>query len=133
MNHVTPQTAQLLKDAGFPQPEPALGQMWGFVRFPEGTARHYKTGIICQYDYQRLVIWCGLGEFEWLKPADQTFHPTATDILKEIGEDYTMVSKPTGFFVIYNAGPYHSYAAKNENPAEAAAKAWLLRNESKNP
>lgn len=125
MAHVTEATAAALKAAGFPQPEPAIGQMWGFVRFPEGTARHYKTGIVCQYDYERLVIWCGLGEFEWLKPADQTFHPTATDILAEIGDARWALIKNGDWQIVDLDDVEFDSNTGITNPAEVAANLYL--------
>jgi len=99
MNTVTFETAKRLKEAGFPQPEPEFGQVW---YSPNGAIR---------------VIY--------IKTYDLVFAPSATDILKEIpffGSLSFEVYETRFEFRVWEG---LKLIAKNENPHEAAALAWL--------
>ena len=92
MNTVTFETAKALRDAGFPQPEPAEGQFWWFVRYPDGAA---KKEVLCVY-VKKEYCW------PYIEPLDGgntegrglLFAPTATDILSAL-MDYEKLSLAT--------------------------------------
>ena len=60
-----------------------------------------------------------------LSTEDDIFMPTATDILRELGEDVTL-SYGHGYWL---CGIFCGEDFTHENPAEAAALAWLSKHE----
>lgn len=119
-NHVTPATAQRLKNAGFPQPKFAFGQFWYsqneqvniYVRAarPNIETHHFVGETLTTQHYK----------------ADQVIYaPTATDILRQLGEDVTL-SYGHGYWL---CGIFCGEDFTHENPAEAAALAWLSKHE----
>lgn len=125
---VSYQTGLKLKEAGFPQPQPRWGQTWGYIRFPEGTARHEKTGIVVPYRSDRTLLFIGDGEYESVKPNEQVFCPTVEDILVRLGGQITLSF--TGYWVLEDAGNDSGfYVSEDEEspPAEIAAEMWLRR------
>ena len=102
----TPATARRLKELGFYQPEAAFGQVW--------------------YDAEDNPFLVGnLDSPMWLADA-YTYAPTASDILRELGEDWTMIVAGGGFQIYkhFQDPQYIFPIAANDNPAEACAEAW---------
>lgn len=125
------ETAKRLKEAGFPQPEPKEGQFW--------------YGLIQRQD-EPIYIFLDRGSFHdrygnyHKKEAFEkfgTYAPTATDILRELGSDYSICC--FGAYKIQWEIERHMPELFNilpftwihENPAEAAALAWLDKNKNK--
>ena len=121
-NHVTPQTATRLKQAGFKQPVPASGQVWylddeaAIVLAVHSNGVSYCRGN-CNY-FERTDIFLSLF----------VYAPTAPDILRELGGNYTLsflgkvstctnTSLPAPGLLKMENIYYH------ENPAEACALA----------
>lgn len=133
MNHVTFETARRLKEAGFPQPAPDLGQVWyynggGFLQVVEFD-NEQNMPIIYAFGsayYERRPYWNQL-----------IFACAATDILKELPGYYLirygphdMPNLPMGFaFGCIN--PSRNTSWNDDNPAEACALAWLAIHEKK--
>lgn len=131
MQHVTAQTATALRDAGFPQPEFATGQIWynlyGAASFigrkdcdSQGNTTFFCTSLRTgTTDEIRLIKDVAI------------FAPTAADILRELGDGATIVYHqdvtPDGMpaFQVWADG---YMKAINKSPAEACAKAWLAKN-----
>lgn len=126
-NHVTPGTARRLRDAGFPQPEFATGQIW-YNQFGSATFIGRKD---CD-NHGNTTFFCTsllTGRTEEMRPIkeDAIFDPTATDILKDLGLGYGLyVSESGNAFVCRDLSTIWT----DENPAEACAKAWLDRNKA---
>ena len=131
-NTVSPPTAQRLKAAGFPQPEPESGQVWY-----EGQ-KAYVLGKIKQRQLHGVYLdgecfeACDINAMH-----DDIFAPTATDILRELGNDYVLwfdhSPKMVVFFCAKTGNSIREAGAPfpNANPAEAAALAWLEIHEKK--
>ena len=124
-NAVSFETASRLKAAGFPQPETVQeGQFWYscIVR----KTRERELRYINQFDRTGILPT----EFFACYPY---FAPTATDILAQLGDNYNLTicsqffrveqMKADEYFVI-------NYW-QSDNPAEAAALAWLEIHEKK--
>lgn len=132
MNHVTFETAKRLKAAGFPQPLPKFGQIWYHVSSKRNMAIIRIDGVIMSVgdpanmsDRYPLLNIAPLAE-------SYSFAPAATDILKVTpghmiyftGEGF--VCYRTHHFGDKNRFPENIYS--HENPAEAAAMAWMALN-----
>lgn len=129
------ETANRLKEAGFPQPDFATGQLWynasGALSFigkkepgDDGKTYFFCTSVDTARTERMIPI------------KDGAFYaPTATDILRELGPGHCVG--------LYNVSP-HTFASaeikwlcvfpnqreySGINPAEAAARAWLSINE----
>ena len=116
MNYYTTlETAIDLRDAGFPQPDYQFGQLW-----MTEDGRH-----------DAFVGSKSWGTFkEWIleNKIPVVFAPTATDILRELGGRYTLGSGKRLFLCyLFQNGEIGDYW-RDENPAEACAKAWLEKN-----
>jgi hypothetical protein len=109
MNVVNFQTAKALKEAGFPQPKLFNAFQWSYIdgdiQVPyRATAREKRS-------------------------EDEILAPNATEILKELGYDYSMkyhngMNKWMAW-VEYDNDGWDSW--DHENPAEAAALAFLAK------
>ncbi len=132
-NTVTFETAQRLKNAGFPQPMPEAGQVWyandvnmrvSIVHVSGRAVNHVNQGYMLIYNTP-------IREFK----TDCVFAPTATDILAQMPDGYSLVKFSGNLFVCTNDQLRIVAEFKyvlSDNPAEAAALAWLKLNE-KNP
>lgn len=114
MPTVTPATARLLADAGFPQPAPAPGQWW------------YNK-------YEDLICW-GHTVDSWGEPYEDatTFAPTVGDILRELPDYHIVFSDlypPCGFTCFDKFDTAHNIIVTHDNEHEAAALAWLYLHE----
>ena len=125
MQHTTYETAKAMRDAGFPQPEFATGQIWynqyGAATFigRKDCDNHGNTTFFCTS--------LRTGRTEEMRPTkeDAIFAPTATDILRELGLGYGLyVSESGNTFVCRELSTIWT----DENPAESCAKAWLAKN-----
>lgn len=120
-NIVSFDTAKRLKGAGFPQPKYIE---IGFVYSDEGDLLYLRE---CSFIVRML---CGeIGEISGL-----VFAPTATDILVRL-EECTIYSDIRSSKFICSTGSNSDgiawFSIAHENPAEAAALAWLEINEKK--
>lgn len=139
MQHVTtPETAQRLKDAGFPQPEPKPGQYWckipgywdfyGLISRPhnryEGDfwAVFLPVSLLVPYPDHEAQIQSSLFDDECL-----AYAPTATDILRQLGKGWVFLYDSFRSEFLCSKFPISVY---HENPAEAAALAWLSEHEN---
>lgn len=132
MDITTYQTAKRLKEAGFPQPEFQTGQLWynqhkalSFIGKKEiahnGQVFFFCTSVVTARTEQMIPI--NDGAF---------FAPTATDILREIESVTFYWHAMRGKFSCSGGSNEKLVSwvnAAHENPAEAAASAWLAINE----
>lgn len=122
-NIVTFETAKRLKDAGFPQPEPATGQIWYGPKD--------KTAYLINEVSHKTIYFIALGDYgnEEILEAKHlylfVFAPTATDILREL--QYADLTFRSGKFRV----TLEHIISSHDNPAEAAAVAWLELYEKK--
>ena len=129
-NIVSFETARRLKEAGFKQPEPEFGQVW------LSSAKGYPNIIIGatkqQVNYAALDVYVVYNDLRRDFEMSFVFAPTATDILREIPGHNLAFSTENGwhcFFMDFNGIIYSDF--QSDNPAEAAALAWLAINEKK--
>jgi len=125
-NVVTPETARKLKEAGFKQQKPEVGQIWH---------NEFGSSIVVEANWVlikafRIAGYAKRDDYQ-LKPFldNHVFAPTATDILRQLA-----LAKPDSAFRNYlefdalsnlYCATYEMEETCNENPAEAAALAWL--------
>jgi len=154
-NTVSPPTAQRLKAAGFPQPEPESGQVWyeGQKAYVLGKIKQRQLHV--RVDTPSMAAPNVLGKIKQRQlhgvyldgecfeacdinaMHDDIFAPTATDILRELGNDYVLwfdhSPKMVVFFCAKTGNSIREAGAPfpNANPAEAAALAWLEIHEKK--
>lgn len=123
------ETAVRMKKAGFPQPSPEPGQIWydpDFGPFFVGR-RSYIDGR------DRNIFYPETGKAFDKPEADFTayaFAPTATDILRGLIFHHLrpLMGHRWAIHNYYELGDSVEIST-NENPAEAAAEAWLNMNE----
>jgi len=134
-NHVTFETAQRLKAAGFPQPKFDVGQFWWGDTGKLCIITHggeYRTGFSVLNGLRE--IWTL--EYDTSDPSS-FFAPTAADILAALGCEYVFwydESEKLSMFFVCKTGASYRDAGKpigHINPAEAAAAAWLAIHEKK--
>lgn len=116
MNHVTQNTALELRDAGFPQPEFEIAQFW-YVYFPNQNAWH-----LCPAE--KAFKYFG----EMRKTSDLTdmvYAPTATELLPN---GWYLCRDGSEFGAMNSPCSHYGKRIYNDNPAEAAAAAWLYEN-----
>jgi len=123
-NIVTVDTAKRLKDAGFPQ-KADLFDFWYCVR-------NNMLAICNGVDKYTGVFVYPLQE---LKINEDLFAPTSADILRELGGQFSLTYEEDGLyndvFYIEKTTSYDVIEVEsNENPAEAAALAWLSIHEN---
>lgn len=123
-NIVSFETATRMKEAGFPQPEPEVGQVW-----VEMYGSAFYITEVTKINFSGRYI--GSGSFNnasLFRAESDTFCPTATDILLHM-RDGTIITIMDRKFICYSPDfdfPIDSEATPiHENPAEAAAMAWL--------
>ena len=124
---VTRQTAIRLKNAGFPQPAPAMGQIWydafGVARFVRGRGVAF-TLFNCNTGVVNLLLE---GSTFW---EEAVFAPTVADILPLLPTTYRIGAGGGDFVVWEMVDEDTDYASVfNNNADEAAALAWLDINE----
>lgn len=121
-NTVTFETALALKDAGFPQQNPAPGQFWYdfngrlFIVYHEGGESN---------------CFLSLENGDSFPCVDEgyIFAPTATDILEQLWYKFELSFRINEKWVIREKKSLDDFSREfsvdNTNPHEAAAKAWL--------
>ncbi len=129
-NVVSFETAIALKEAGFPQPEPEAEQFWynpDFGLFVVGPRSH-------GFAYRHISIFYPetgkVYEKEQGKFSDCVFAPDVADILKQLPGWYASLDRTK--WVCVNGYPEKGDKEHiNDNPAEAAAAAWLQTHRKK--
>ncbi len=125
-NHVTPETAKKLKEAGFLQPAPEPGQVWY-----DATGAAHVVGL--RMDGRLHFIALSTGHIRWIsegKEAGFIYAPTASDILRELGELSALLYENNRFIVggLNIHGEFIGGIPQlTDNPAEACAEAWLAQ------
>lgn len=133
MNIVTYKTAKRLKDAGFPQPEPDVLQVWyePYSFMPFVISANNGTDIDGKYLYRR----GGKSHIErrLLVDFDESyiFAPNTIDIFEHIEEWHLFRSKSGYSILCYMEG--NNYLITTKTPAEACAAAWLAIYEKSQP
>jgi len=122
------ETAVKLKEAGFPQPEPKRGQIWWYPDDYNGDVygviitRNTQCPECVHFDGEFGSDTLSRQEFK-----DLAFAPTATDILVDLGYNFSLSVLSDGNWFCDNQAD-ESDAWQHENPAEACALAWLGKN-----
>lgn len=109
MTHITSETARRMKEAGFPQPKKTeKGQYW----FANG----------------ELILFAGCEQVEVrMFEQDMVFAPTATDILAHLpGWNLAFTTVPRWICYWEDIDGNITEFIGHDNPAEAAAEAFLL-------
>lgn len=140
-NITTPETAQLLKDAGFPQPQPTVGQYWckipghwdfyGLISRPHKSEGDFwavflPVGPLVPYPDHEAQIQSSLFDEEYL-----VYAPTATDIMKVLGQQYVLWYDDSPKMQVWVCAKTADLPNETQkpfahiNPANAAAKAFL--------
>lgn len=131
-NTVSFETSSRLKAAGFPQPEPESGQVWyeGDMPYVIGA---FKDGKLSGAYFYGGVFF----EVEQDAMEKDIFAPTATDILPSecfICREISYKTKTGERWVVYDRDTLELLCKgfpETDNPAEAAAAAWLEIHEKK--
>lgn len=117
------ETAKRLKQAGFPQPEPAFGQVWYELHVSRYVISSTNNGISGGWEDGETFEDAPFSSMN----AD-IFAPTATDILKELWFRFELTYAAHGKFFIKEWKDLIDKPAiiqQSDDPAEAAALAWL--------
>ena len=127
MNNVTTfETSQRLKAAGFPQPVPEFGQVW-YVPESEEQYICIKPANLLDRTFAFMKP-NGCGNLFFAK--EIVFAPTATDILRELGFEYSICYATYEFMITKEVKTSNIVFTRNpDNPAEAAALAYLSLHE----
>lgn len=131
MSHVKYETATRLKDAGFPQPKPAPGQLWYKTIFEGGTAQHIAPCVLLDFGGQIVMQaiaprWDYPGNSGFDKKA--VFAPDAADILKLLPSDNRASFMHDAFWVEWDGGILHQTALYGSDLAEVLAERYLKLN-----
>ncbi len=142
-NTVAPETGRKLAAAGFPQPSPAPGQWW---TDGESLVFIFQAWIDEGHNYfvvAQTVAGCRPIIDDYFDARDfrgLVYLPTVGDILNDLGGKYFLCAEDYGFDILIeidariNEGEkFVTYSIKtefstNDNPAEAAALAWISSN-----
>lgn len=125
MNHTTFETSKRLKEAGFPQPEPDFGKIYYDKESEQKIVVIAFDGEYVDCVYQNLT-WVSY----YIKISDLIFAPTATDILREMPEHDLTFWHPQQTYYVEDTR--NGIQWTNNNPADAAALAYLKLNEKDN-
>ena len=131
---VTFETAVKLKEAGFPQPDPKIGQVWYFFQKPrmgilsDGTDG-YEPFVVTHQDIGWRMVRLGKAASGYTLLGDAgVFAPTAAQTLATM-RNGSMVAIMDGKFLCHptdNDDPVDSPATRqSDNMDEACAQAWL--------
>lgn len=115
-----------MKAAGFPQPEPEFGQVWY-----ERNSVYVLGGVIDgelsgTYSYGQTFKACSFDAI-----TGDIFAPTATDILAEMRDGWRLTRVNQDMFICTEKEALWGDDGCKDNPAEAAAIAWLSIHENK--
>jgi hypothetical protein len=129
------ETAKRLKEAGFPQPDLSVGQLWYAEAVYKGGNLEHNPLCIAVETYGDSAIVLRRLTCEHHAPdyggRNEFFCPTATDILKELGRDkiggFAGKTPESLFYVgtVTSGNVVYWTHFCEANPAEAAALAWL--------
>jgi len=121
MNHVSHETAKRLRQAGFLPVNAEFGQMWyddqGSFLIAGLTSSGYSFSRPNEFGKKTNLNGC-------------VFAPTATDILKELQGEWVL-QRWDGEWSVRLDSDDNPQRFNHENPAEAAAMAWLAQNKKK--
>lgn len=122
----TPATSARLKAAGFPQPDPAPGQVWYVHGDTVILSAHPTTPSWLRMFYLS-ARESALKAFDIRKEvfSEHTFAPGVADLLRALPATYVFSRNwiTSKYEVELNGRVFN-----NENPAEALAAAWLSEN-----
>lgn len=122
MNTVNKQTAYALKEAGFPQPIPAFGQVWWRM---DGSMhvvmRKGEFHTITRYIQDDRVC---AGFFNDEAVSEMAFAPNAVDILAEMPEGTLLRKSPVSFEAYWDGYAHHN------SPHDAMAARYLAMNKA---
>jgi len=121
INHVTPETADRLKAAGFPQPVPEFGQVW-YEPKSERELICIKPANLVDRTFS-FMYPSGTGTL--FNAKDIVFAPNATDILRELGEAYSLKFSANEYAIYYFDSDGRNYENSHANPHELCALEWL--------
>lgn len=122
---VTFDTAQRLKEAGFPQPEPGDGQVW-YDRYENLGVLSLLHGAPGARPEISVLLFGDSDTFSLFDMDGFVFAPMATDIMHHLpGHAMTIEGE---LWVIFDIETGDYISDWHENPAEAAAQAWLHKN-----
>ena len=129
------ETAVRLKEAGFPQASPEVGQFWYNEDKDLGVLGNC---ISATFDF----TWCSVGDNydghdDHYENTDSilkeyVFVPTATDIMRSLWFRFSLKFGGNGKWIILQTKDLNDCEepiTTDANPAEAAAQAWLIDNE----
>lgn len=131
-NHVTPQTATRLKQAGFPQPEQKPGQFWYlqdrlYVIVAILSDAQGKTAILYEVSEESrnpdpLPVRLSFSDVF-------VYAPGALEILSELGEDWALSKVGEDWFCesIYAEWLAQKKGAVNSNAVDACAEIWITK------
>lgn len=120
MKNLSSETCQRLKEAGFPQPERAPGQLW------------YCRGDLCVL-YRVIPDGILAASMEWpshygaTNSEDWVYCPTALEIAEKINCNISFM--PSGIHQIVHSN--HFKIEQTFNLPESLAEIWLSENEQK--
>lgn len=126
-NHVTPQTAIILEEFGFPKPEPEFGQVW--YAKPELIACVCVYNILSGIAVLRVIEKSETCYSYGLNPSSYIFAPTDTDILKELkwySLDFDIGTEAWNLCISIPLDQRIKIQS-HKNPAELCALAWLSK------
>jgi len=122
INHVSPETAARLKAAGFPQPVKEIGQTW---YSPKGEL-WIVSGKPWRDVFETIAKCVTSWEWEWPDNMEGfAYAPTATDILRELGEAYSLEFSANEYAIYYFDSDGRNYENSHTNPHELCALEWL--------
>ena len=128
-NTISFETALALKEAGFPQPQPDVGQFWYRVGLKGEKLALFFIREVDYEGYCREIIVNSKEWSEWHKDNFyiHIFAPTLADILKQLpGIDvgfYSVIDNGFVFFLKDN-----DRTQVYENPEQGAAEIWIAEN-----
>jgi hypothetical protein len=125
---VTFETAKRLKEAGFPQPEQRIWQVW-YNAFGHGCLI-----VWAEHSTKRFAVFNMAENVRIDLPSFDlyTFAPTATDILEQEEMSNCSLYRHFSKWCVKNQFHFMEFDLyENDNPAEAAAAAWLQIHEKK--
>lgn len=116
-NHVSPETARKLKEAGLSQPKFEVGQFWYKERYPGGTAAKQVLCVFSELDF----IPLDGGNYP---TGEAVFAPTITDIMPHL-DGYKFLSVWSTVQGVEFRFAHKEYTRRSGNPSEDAAHAFL--------
>lgn len=128
MSQLSKQLSFDLKEAGFSQPEPEFGQMWWH---PDG-GLHVVITTKGLHTFTRYLKngWPETGAFNKQAMEEMAFAPNSVDILAEMPYGtHIKQNQDTLWYVWFMVGFVRNYKY-DENPRNAAAKAYLALKEA---